>query len=228
MTTSYHPISLSKALKSISVFDLDHTLLNCNSSFHFVLYLFKKKRLSLLKLLYVAGTYGWHKMGFTSLEGLYGALFKRILQGKSSLELRDLAESFIAEHIDTLLFQPLVDELREAQKQGSYTVILSCSSDFLVAPIAAYMGFNEWGAVCYREDGSKRYTEISSMMAGQDKANYVSSLIERFKISIEEVTAYTDSYLDLPLLYAVGEAVCVNPDKRLRKLALKNCWKILN
>ena len=38
---------------------------------------------------------------------------------------------------------------------------------------------------------------------------------------------YGDSYSDLPVLSIVGNPVCVNPDRKLKKEALKRGWKIL-
>ena len=38
---------------------------------------------------------------------------------------------------------------------------------------------------------------------------------------------YGDSYSDLPVLSIVGNPVCVNPDRMLKKEALKRGWKIL-
>jgi phosphoserine phosphatase len=47
-------------------------------------------------------------------------------------------------------------------------------------------------------------------------------------INKEEMTAYTDSYLDLPLLKAVGHVIAVNPDNALRRLSKKQGWEILD
>lgn len=181
----------------------------------------------MFKLGFVSCCYAIHKLGWTSIEKMYHSIFKHTLLGESSVDIKNLADKFIAENIETYLFQPVVKKMREAQVQGGYTVILSSSSCFLVDPIAKHLEVNEWGAVDYAQNDEKYYTAISSMMAGQDKANYISDLMDKHKVSKKDVIAYTDSYLDLPLLNAVGQPVCVNPDRKLHKIAVKNCWKVI-
>jgi phosphoserine phosphatase len=39
---------------------------------------------------------------------------------------------------------------------------------------------------------------------------------------------YCDSISDLPALEIVGNPVCVNPDRKLKKTAIKRGWKILS
>ena len=45
--------------------------------------------------------------------------------------------------------------------------------------------------------------------------------------SASDAWYYGDSISDLTALKAVGNPVCVNPDKKLKKEALKRVWKIL-
>ena len=47
-------------------------------------------------------------------------------------------------------------------------------------------------------------------------------------ISLRDAVFYTDSYSDLTVLEAVGEAVAVNPDPRLRRLAVKRGWRVVD
>ena len=49
---------------------------------------------------------------------------------------------------------------------------------------------------------------------------------EREGFQLEEATFYSDSITDLPLLEAVKAPVVVNPDRRLRGIALKRGWPI--
>jgi phosphoserine phosphatase len=42
----------------------------------------------------------------------------------------------------------------------------------------------------------------------------------------EEAWYYGDSGSDIPVLESVGHPVCINPDRRLKKTALRRKWKI--
>ena len=61
---------------------------------------------------------------------------------------------------------------------------------------------------------------------GHGKLVRARRLAEELGFKLEEAVFYTDSITDLPLLEAVGERVCVNPDPRLRRLARARGWKI--
>jgi phosphoserine phosphatase len=39
---------------------------------------------------------------------------------------------------------------------------------------------------------------------------------------------YSDSYSDVPMLSVVGQAFCVNPDKKLKRLAQAYRWPIID
>ena len=43
---------------------------------------------------------------------------------------------------------------------------------------------------------------------------------------LREATFYTDSVSDLPLMLRVAEPIAVNPDPRLRRIALARSWRI--
>jgi HAD superfamily hydrolase (TIGR01490 family) len=60
-----------------------------------------------------------------------------------------------------------------------------------------------------------------------EKAIRLMAYCEKHKLSPLDSWYYGDSISDLPALSKVGHPVCVNPDTRLRKIAIKKDWKIL-
>jgi phosphoserine phosphatase len=46
-------------------------------------------------------------------------------------------------------------------------------------------------------------------------------------VDMDTAWAYADSSSDLPLLLACGNRVAVNPDRRLRAIAVRRRWPIL-
>ena len=47
-------------------------------------------------------------------------------------------------------------------------------------------------------------------------------------MALEHCYFYSDSYTDLPMLEAVGYPRVVNPDLRLRRLARRRGWPVLD
>ena len=67
---------------------------------------------------------------------------------------------------------------------------------------------------------------VGHLCYGEEKAVRLSDYCIKNNASPAGAWYYGDSISDLPALNAVGNPVCVNPDKKLRKTALKRGWKI--
>ena len=65
-----------------------------------------------------------------------------------------------------------------------------------------------------------------SLAFGSNKAARVREWAEAHGVSLSSCAFYSDSFADRTLLSEVGFPVCVNPDRRLRKLAALNGWPI--
>ena len=211
----------------LSVFDLDHTLFRVNSSYKFGTYLYQQKFFSLPELLILIGYYAIHKMGFLTITRLHQKNFGIFVLGRDLSVFQHHVANFLDKHWDEFIYPPAMEKLRQAKEDGHYTVIMSGSPDFLVAPIAERLGVKEWQATRYAVDDNRKMCEISHVLEGEDKANYLASLSERLGIAREGITAYSDSILDKPLLMAAGTVVGVNPDRQLRALCHSRNWQII-
>jgi HAD superfamily hydrolase (TIGR01490 family) len=211
----------------LSVFDLDHTLLTVNSSYRFGTYLYQKKYVSRLRLYQCLGNYVQHKFFGLPMDRLHHKIFAALFKGRSKQELGDLAEQFLTLKFSTFLYQPAIQRLLQASQAGHYTIILSSSPNFLVAPIAARLKVDEWQSTTYEQNAAGCFSHISSIMQGQEKADYVCGLAQKLGIKNDAIAVYSDSYLDLPVLKMAGKAIGVGPDSILRRICLKNGWEIL-
>lgn len=161
------------------------------------------------------------------MNSLQQITFKQLFYGRPLPKLHSFAMSFLDKCFDQMLYSPAVQRLQHAQQQGHYTVILSSSPNFLVALFAKRFGVDEWGATKYDVDNLQCFSSISHIMTGSEKANYLNALANHLNIPKCNITGYSDSYLDLPLLMATGVAVGVNPDRALRSACKKNHWQIV-
>ncbi len=162
-----------------------------------------------------------------SLSELHEKIFHRLLKGRYLKTLEAHVELFVEEYVARALYMPAVSCLRRAQHLGDYTLILSNSPSFLVKAVAQFLGVHEWKATEYAVDNELRLSNISSIMQGEDKAEWLIKVAGRLKVARDAITAYSDSYHDLPFLRAAGCAVAVNPDRKLRKCSLKYRWHVI-
>ncbi len=169
--------------------------------------------------------YIWHQYFGLSLEDLHAKVFKRLLYGISMPLLKQHAEEFVGFHLERLLYFPAWEKLKRAQHEGHFTCILSNSPSFLVRVIAERFQVDAWEASEYLVDKDQRLCQIQKILQGVEKACYVEEITKRLGINKEKSTGYSDSYLDLPFLYSVGNAVVVNPDRKLKRVADRLKWK---
>jgi HAD superfamily phosphoserine phosphatase-like hydrolase len=211
----------------LSVFDLDHTLIKGNTSFLFCFYLYKCGVFSFFSVVYSLYCYFLHRICGMSLEMLHQKIFKKLLQGRSFASFEKYILDFTQRILPSYFYIPALSRLRRAQHLGDYTVILSSSPSFLVKTIAQYLGVDEWRASEYSIAQDRKFFAIASLMQGEDKASYVQILSRALGIKKESITAYSDSYLDLPFLLSAGNAIAVNPDRKLRAFFTRSQGQII-
>lgn len=209
------------------VFDLDHTLLTVNSSFRFGFYLYRQHFFSFWTLLQSLIDYMKHKWWGMSVQILHIKSFERLFKGHSLSEIHHHVDQFLTNELASLFYAPVMQRLKAAQERGDHVIILSSSPDFLVGEIAKRLQVQNWQATIYQTDDQGKLSTISHVMDGQDKALYVKQLADQMKLPLSEMTVYSDSYLDLPILKIAGRAIGVVPDYRLKRVCLQNGWEIL-
>jgi len=67
---------------------------------------------------------------------------------------------------------------------------------------------------------------IEPLCYGAGKVERTTKVAEREGFKLEEAAFYSDSITDLPLLQLVERPVVINPDPRLRRVALQRGWPI--
>jgi HAD superfamily hydrolase (TIGR01490 family) len=214
----------NNAARSLALFDLDHTLFSVNVSFRFGIYLYRKKFLNFPLMLFLLTCYFFHKIGLMSVSSLNKKAADTFFRGKSLAVLDKEVCRFLEAEWEKMLNLPIVDCLQAAKSRGDCVAILSSSPDFIVRRVAMRFGVETWVATKYEVLGDDTLGNIERLVSGIDKALHAKSLMNEMGITKERVTAYTDSYLDLPFLEAAGNPVVVNPDRILRKICHRRGW----
>lgn len=208
------------------IFDLDKTLSKVNVSFAFGKYLYQSKALSSFSMIFLVACYCFHRVGLLPVSLLHTLAFERIFFKKRASDMEQKIEKFLEDN-QKRLFRPWLMQCLEQCKQEEKLVwIQSSSPDCLVERIAKLLGVTTWYASRYQVADDGTYASVALVMDGQTKRKILDEFLQKNLISRNDVTAYSDSMLDLPLLEGVGTVVAVNPEKRLKKIALLRNWQI--
>ncbi len=115
--------------------------------------------------------------------------------------------------------------LERHRDEGRPVVMATTSPYDLVRPLAEALGIEHVIATRYGEaDGRYDGTVDGHFVWGPGKLAAVREWAAEHDVDVAESWAYSDSIYDLPLLSAVGHPTAVNPDPRLRMVAVLRRW----
>lgn len=148
----------------------------------------------------------------------------RFAAGWSRDAVRDAGEIAAARLADTV--QPFGRLLMDEHREAGRPVVMATTSPYdLVAPLARVLGMDDVIATRYGvHEGAYDGTIVGEFVWGPGKLAAVRAWADRHDIDLAESWAYSDSVFDSPLLGAVGHPVVVNPDPRMRLMALVRRW----
>ena len=118
----------------------------------------------------------------------------------------------------------LVERHRE---RGEKSFVVSAALQEIVDALVAELGLDGGrGSTAEVENGA--YTgRLVRRLDGRAKAEVLADIAATEGIELDQSTAYSDSAGDVPFLEAVGHAVAVNPDRKLRGIAAERGWRAL-
>lgn len=218
---------MKNSKRKLVVFDLDHTLMKVNTSYFFAKALYQQGILTMGIVLRAALIKIRYYTSSLTLEGVHHLVFDKMLKGFSLETLEKNLDDFMHRLLPGQLYLPAYQELSKAQDRGDYTALLSSSPDFLVRRFASYFGIDASEGTAYSIDKDRRLCKIARLMVGHTKRGSLLQLRERLGVPKEDVIVYSDSHDDIPLLLEAGQAVAVNPDRRLAKMAKEYSWRII-
>jgi HAD superfamily hydrolase (TIGR01490 family) len=121
--------------------------------------------------------------------------------------------------------QTLIDTTRAL---GYRNILVTGTLDFTIRPIALHFGFEE--VICNRLEFKNHVATgrvLPPLLAQDEKARRIKEYAERENIDLARSCAFSDSSADEPMLSVVGDPVATNPTRRLRRIAVRKSWPIL-
>lgn len=211
----------------VALFDLDSTLLDCNSGRLWMIHEWKAGRIGVRDVAWASWVLARYALGADGLEEAYAAAVAS-LQGQEEQALHERTRRWFEAEVGHRLRPGAREALRQHRERGDRLVLATSSSPYAAgAAIAAFALDDAISTVFEVEDG--RFTgRISASAFGAAKAERVAEWAEREGVDLGLATFYTDSVTDAALLERVGTPVCVNPDRRLRRLAEARGWSIVD
>ena len=216
---------------NLALFDLDHTLLPIDSDYAWGEFtnrigwtdpvLFKAKN-DQFYADYLAGALDIHD---------YVRFATESVRSRGPAAAAKAHAQFMKEIILPQIKPQALDLVKTHQAAGDHVMIVTATNEFVTRPIAQAFGVQELIAVELARDSEGWITgEISGVPSFKGgKVLRVEQWLSAHQKNWQDVqiTFYSDSINDLPLLEQAQTPVAVNPDARLRQLATDRGWRIL-
>ena len=210
-----------------ALFDLDLTLLECNSGASWIRHEHRAGRISTCQLLRAGFWIARYQLGMNGMEQAYKRAVQS-LKGEREEDLRLRTEAWFEREIAHKLRAGAKLELESLRAQGVPLVMATSSSTYLGHIAAQRYGLGEVIATAFEVEEGRFTGEVRSFAYGDYKRDRAREWSEKQGIPLQSCGFYTDSFTDRALLYEVGWPVAVNPDPRLRRLAQKEGWRVVD
>ncbi|PSM51542.1 HAD superfamily hydrolase, subfamily IB [Campylobacter blaseri] len=139
-------------------------------------------------------------------------------------EISNLMAKYLEQKIKPIIYK----EAKEWIAKFSPNLIISATPEYVVKPIAKLLKVDDSIGVKLKvKNGyyTDEYYEPLSFQEGKVKA--LKKYLEEKNLNPKKVVFYTDSINDLAMCEYSDEVHCINPDKKLEKIALQKGWDIL-
>lgn len=148
----------------------------------------------------------------------------RLAKGWARTTAQEAGE--IAADLLVPLVQPYAHVLFEEHRAEGRLVVIATTTPYdLIKPFADRLGIDHVIGTRYGErDGSYDGTIEGPFVWGKGKLDAVRGWAKQHRVDLADSYAYSDSFYDAALLGAVGHPVVVNPDPRMRLLAVARRW----
>ena len=148
----------------------------------------------------------------------------------SALQLQQFHQQYMSEWIEPILLPRAFELIAKHRQQNHVLMIITATNRFVTEPIAKRLGIDNLLATEPEVINDRFSGKISGVPC------YQQGKVERLKrwlnlhpsLSLQGSYFYSDSINDVPLLTLVDNPVAVDPDNKLRDVAIKNNWPIIS
>jgi HAD superfamily hydrolase (TIGR01490 family) len=219
----------------LALFDLDSTLLPCDSDYEWGQFLarigvvdgedYAKKN---------ERFYQDYKDGKLDIHAFLRFSLKPLAE-HSRAQLKEWHDAFMKEVINGQLRQEAIDLVKRHQDAGDLCCVITATNSFVTRPIVESFGIQHLVATEPATIDDNPSADFTGEVKGtpnfrEGKIQNLHDWLATHQLSFNKMPRsyfYSDSINDLPLLEQVSNPVATNPDDRLRNEAIKRNWPIL-
>lgn len=218
-------------MRTLAIFDLDHTLITCDSDANWPVFLERKGIVGKDFMLRGQRFYADYERGELNVDEFLASQ----LEPLSRFTMEELA-ALHKEYMEEVILPHVTEDAKKLVERhrnpDTTLLVLSATNEFIITPIAKVFGIENVVGTKLEIDANGRYTGrhvgIPSYKEGKIKRldEWLGTRGEK-RSDYDVIHFYSDSKNDLPLLRLVDVPHAVNPDGTLFREASEKGWEII-
>lgn len=217
-------------MNTAAFFDVDNTIVKGQTQYFLARYLYDKKKISLIKYLNICCWFFLYKLGLlkdVSKINKNRKQFYRIFSNHNVKEYKCYFEDLFLSVIKPKIYSDVKRLIVQHKKESHIIILLSASLTEIIDELKDFLNANYIIATKLKKEKEKYTGDIeNNAIFSKIKAKSLIEFARDKNIDLKKSYFYTDSLSDLEGLKLVGNPVVVNPEKELKKIALRNNWKM--
>jgi len=213
----------------LAIFDLDHTLLNGDSDHAWGDFLVKKNlvdgeayKLANEKF------YDQYKQGTLDIYK-YAEFSFQPLTEHSKEKLAELHAEFMKDVISPMIGDKAKSLVNHHRQQDHVLLVITATNSFIARPIVDAFGIKHLLATEPKIAGGRYVNSIEGTPCFKEgKVKRLQEWLDQENVNLDGSYFYSDSHNDCPLMEQVANAIAVDPDEQLKKIAKQKGWKIIS
>ncbi|MCL2265397.1 MAG: HAD-IB family hydrolase [Treponema sp.] len=210
----------------VHIFDIDLTVIRKTSAWYFLKFALKEKIISFSQVSRLPADWIKYKLARPDMDFIENTVKK--LAGLDKAELERISGICFNKQLKSNIYTGAAQMIENALKNNEKVIFATSSFDFIIKPLEEYFGIQ--GSLASQMEYSNGKTTgylVGHSFFGSGKKSAAKAWMENNGIVPADVSFYSDSYTDIPLLEYCGNPVAVNPDRILARQAKKLGWKIM-
>ncbi|OHD05771.1 MAG: hypothetical protein A2086_13295 [Spirochaetes bacterium GWD1_27_9] len=205
-------------MKNIALFDIDYTLISCDSFILFVFFLIQKNPLKIIYFPFLFFVSILRVFKLISLDKFksYWLIF---INNFTKEKLDSLSKEFVEKHILKRIKKESVEEIKTLKEKGYLIILATASFDFYIKYFVEHLPkVDYYFATKIVTKNDKATPKIEGKNCkGKEKIRRILEIIPKEQIKKDNSFGYSDSKTDLPFLELVEKFNLID----------KKQWKII-
>jgi HAD superfamily hydrolase (TIGR01490 family) len=211
-------------------FDLDNTVIKGASLFHLAKGLYRRDFFPTRVILRGLWLQVYFRVAGRENPGHIEdarAVTLSFIEGHTVAELEEIAEEVYEKSIAQIIWPGTRALVQAHLAAGEQVWLVTAAPVEMAGFIAGRLGMNgALGTTAEHNDGVYTGRLRGELLHGAAKAEAIRVLAQEEDLDLDRCYAYSDSFNDLPMLSVVGRPAVINPDRRLRRHADRQGWRV--